>query len=128
MLIISLQIQNKFLPLHSKSLLQYVGQNSTTKTCQKVLRHSPPEPLLQKEVVNQWAFATCSLRTEASNDTLPCRVLPTSSLSISTTKKNKIYSLRHFAEHLEHIIEVTILMLYNENILILFILHCITSY
>ena len=53
MVTISLLIQKKFLPLHSKSLLQYVGQNSATKTCQKALRHSPPEPLLWKEVVNQ---------------------------------------------------------------------------
>jgi len=53
MLTISLPIQKKLLPLHSKSLLQYVGQNSATKTFQKVLRHNTPEPLLWKEAMNQ---------------------------------------------------------------------------
>jgi hypothetical protein len=76
MLTISLPIQKKFLSLHSKSLLQYVGQNSATKTCQKVLRHSAPEPLLRKEAENQMlpAMMASQYHPETVNKSLlvPC--------------------------------------------------------
>jgi len=48
MLIISLPIQKKFLPLYSKSLLQYVGQNSYAIA---LLNHSYGRRL--------WPYATC---------------------------------------------------------------------